>query len=237
MSARAIPSTTGTSPSGWRARRPAPTSSTSSAIPPTRRRTKRPRRRRSGSRRAHGSMRWCAASAPAARSPGCRTSSRAPPRSVEMVLADPAGSMLADYAQHRETCHGTMTQLAGRRHRRGLGSAGRRLLARRRHLQHPRCGSVPHLPRAADARGHHRRHVHRHAAGGGAALLPRAEDPQARRHLRLRQRQQVPVQGLQRLLDAGPGVPRARAVRRPARPHRPAPLGARRGDGEFDRDR
>ena len=64
-----------------------------------RRRTRRPRRRRSGSRWSTGSMRWCAASAPAARSPGCRISSRAPRRRCEMVLADPAGSVLADYAK------------------------------------------------------------------------------------------------------------------------------------------
>ena len=36
--------------------------------------------------------------------------------------------------------------------------------------------------------------------------------------LRLRHRQQVPVEGLQRLLDARPGLARARAARRPARP-------------------
>ena len=43
-------------------------------------------------------------------------------------------------------------------------------------------------------------------------------DAQARRDPRLRHRQQVPVEDVQRLLDARPRLPRARARRRPARP-------------------
>src|SRR5438105_1931112 len=72
--------------------------------------------------------------------------------------------------------------------------------------------------------------------GVGAALLPGADALAARRDLRLRQRQQVSLQGLQRLLDARSGIPRARALRGSARSHRSAALGARRGDGELDRD-
>ena len=46
----------------------------------------------------------------------------------------------------------------------------------------------------------------------------RADGAQARRHVRLRHRQQVPVEDVQRLLDARQRLPRARALRRPARP-------------------
>ena len=61
--------------------------------------------------------------------------------------------------------------------------------------------------------GHPRRLVHRHAARRGAALLPGAATPQAGRDLRLRQRQQVSLEDVQRLLDARPGLPRPRPSR------------------------
>ena len=54
-------------------------------------------------------------------------------------------------------------------------------------------------------------------------------DAQARRHLRLRQRQQVSLQDVQRLLDARPGPARPRPAGRSARPDHPAPR--RPGDG------
>ena len=43
-------------------------------------------------------------------------------------------------------------------------------------------------------RGHPGGLVLGHVAGGGAALLPRADDAQARRHARARQRQQISLQ-------------------------------------------
>ena len=118
--------------------------------------------------------------------------------------------------------------LARRRHRRGLHSAGVRSLAREEGLHHPGRRSLRHVPRAAEAGRNLRRHLLRHADRRRAALLPRAEEREARGHAGLRQRQQVPVEGVQRLLDAGPGLHQARDLRRPARPHLAPPPGARR---------
>ena len=61
------------------------------------------------SRWTDASTPWCAASAPAARSPACRASSRARRPKVEMVLADPVGSVLADYVTHRQAGPAQMT--------------------------------------------------------------------------------------------------------------------------------
>ena len=98
---------------------------------------------------------------------------------AEMVLADPAGSVLAEYRRDRRTS-AKRRLLAGRGHRRGLHSAGVRPVAREEGLQHPGRGSVRRLPRLAEARRHHGRHLLRHADRRGAALLPRADRSEAR---------------------------------------------------------
>ena len=139
-----------------------------------RRRTRRPPRPRSGSRWGTSWTRWCAASAPAARSPDCRISSRAPPRTCEMVLADPVGSVLASYVRtgklpREDDAAGWSRASAGIPCRRSRTSRASRSAY-----------SIPDAEafrtcRELLAQGrHHRRHLHRHAARGGAALLPRA---------------------------------------------------------------
>ncbi len=179
---------------------------------------------------------WCAASAPAARSPGSRTTSRAPRRSVDMVLADPAGSVLAHFAT-TGTAAGEDDAVAGRRDRRGFRAAGGGFLARR---------PPPTASRDAEAFRTCRELLAREGIIAGtstgtllAAALRYCREQraaEARGDLRLRQRQQVPLQGLQRLLDARSGIPRARAPRRSARSHRAAARRARRGHGELHRD-
>ena len=127
--------------------------------------------------------------------------------------------------------------VAGRRHRRGFHAAGVRPVAREEGLHHPRRRGV----RACCATLLKNEGILAGTSSGTliagrAALLPRADDAEARGHVRLRQRQQVPLQGLQRLLDARPGLHQARDLRRPARPHLAAAQGARRRDGERRRD-
>src|SRR5947208_2772397 len=78
-------------------------------------------------------------------------------------------------------------------------------------------------------------------AGAGTAgtitgLARSSHRAEARRDPGLRQRQQVPLQGVQRLLDARPGLHRARALRRPARPDRAPPPRARGRHRERRRD-
>ena len=77
-----------------------------------------------------------------------------------------------------------------------------------------------HRARAAAQGGDPGRLLLRHAARRRAEILPCAERAEARRDLRVRQRQQVPLQDVQRLLDAGPGPAGARTPGRPARPDR-----------------
>ena len=91
--------TIATWPSASRARRPTPSWSTSSATPPIRARTRRPPRPRSGSRWITTSMPWSAASGPAAPSPECRDIFARTAPNVEIVLADPAGSVLPTYVK------------------------------------------------------------------------------------------------------------------------------------------
>src|SRR6185295_15696810 len=116
-------------------------------------------------------------------------------------------------------------------------ASGVRPLAREEGLLDPRRRGVRRAADAPQDRGHHGGHLFGHADRGCTALLPRADDAQARGHARVRQRQQVPLQGLQRLLDARPGLHQARDPRRPARPHHAAAQGARGRHRERGRDR
>ena len=128
---------------------------------------------------------------------------------VEMVLADPAGlGARADYVKTGKPRRGRL--LAGRGHRRGFHPADLRPLARRRGLHHPRRGELRDRARAAATRkASSAGSSSGTLAGRGAALLPRADRAEARGHLRLRQRQQVPLEDVQRLLDDRPGLHRA----------------------------
>ena len=73
---------------------------------------------------------------------------------------------------------------------------------------------------------HPRRFFHRDPARRGAEVLPRTDRAEERAGVRLRHRQQVPVEDVQRLLDAGQRLPRTAGARRPARPD-PAPYSQR----------
>ena len=150
------------------------------------------------------------ASAPAARSPGCRATSRAISPQTEMVLADPVGSILADYVKT-----GTLGGPA-----RGWSRASARTSCRRSAI-FPRVKKAYAIPtRRAFATA--RELLQKEGILGGSstgtllaaapALLPRADRAQARRRASSATRQQVPVEDVQRLLDAGPGLPRARAT-------------------------
>ena len=92
----------------------------------------------------------------------------------ELVLADPVGSILAQYI-NEGTLSTKTRELDGRRHRRGFPAADLRLLAREEGLRDHRQGKLPDRARAAGEGRHPRRLVDRHAAGRGAEVLPRAD--------------------------------------------------------------
>ena len=152
-------------------------------------------------------------------------------RKTEMVLADPEGSVLAPLVQT-----GKMTE-AGSWLVEGIGED----------FVPPNCD----LSLVSRGLHHQRRREHRRppatllrkegilAGSSSGTLLAAAlrycreqTDAQARRHVRLRQRQQISLQDVQRLLDARAGPAGTRAAGRPARPDRPAPC--RSGDGHRD---
>ncbi len=138
---------------------------------------------------------------------------------TEMVLADPKGSILADYI-----------------HTGDFGEAGSWLvegigedfippvsdLSRvRKAYTIPDSESFAAGAGAAQERRSARGLVFRDADRSGAAVLPRADGAEARRHLRLRFRQQVPLQDVRRPLDDGAGAAAAASLWRFARPHCP----------------
>ena len=132
-----------------------------------------------------------------------------------MVLADPAGSVLADYVK------------TGR-----IGQAGSWVvegigedfvppiadLSRVRERLHDRRRRKPrHRPQPAEKRRHSGRLVDRNPRGGRLAVLPRPVESQARRHAGLRLGQQVSLEDVQRLLDGRSGFSDGQIVRRLAR--------------------
>ena len=153
----------------------------------------------------------CFARAVAAHRTGARRSGRLDPRGIHQPR----------HAQRQ------VGELDGRGHRRGFPAADLRLHPGQEGLRDQRQGKLPHRARAAGEGRHPRRLLHRHAAGRGAEVLPRADHAEEGAGVRLRHRQQVPVEDVQRLLDARQRLPRARAARRPARPD-PAPVLAAR---------
>ena len=111
---------------------------------------------------------------------------------TEMVLADPVGSILAPLVKTGEMGE------AGSWAVEGIGEdfvpAHRRPLAGEQGLRDLRRRELRDRARLLLREGRHpRRLVVRHAAGRGAALLPRADRAEARRHLRLRHRHELPV--------------------------------------------
>ena len=154
--------------------------------------------------------------APAAPSPGFRATSPKVSPKTEIVLADPKGSILADYI-----------------HTGDFGEAGSWLvegigedfippvsdLSRVRKAYTISDGESFAAARALlKSEGRARWLVLGHAAGRGAPLLPRADGAEARRHFRLRFRQQVPLEDVRRPLDDGAGLAAAPGLWRSARP-------------------
>ena len=131
-----------------------------------------------------------------------------------MVLADPVGSVLAPYVKT-----GKMTE-AGSWAVEGIGedfvppNADLSLVSKAYPI--PDAGQLRGRARAAARGGHPRRLVLRHAARGGAALLPRADGAEARGQLGLRLRRQISLQGVQSTSwrrKAGPSPQRHGTVR------------------------
>jgi cysteine synthase len=145
---------------------------------------------------------------------------------VELIVADPQGSVIAEYVRT-----GKLIQKgsAGRGYRRGLHPQHLRLLAHQARVRDLRHRILRHRARVAPARGPARGLIDGYAARRRAALLPRADAAEARGDLRLRHRQQVSLQALQRFLDGGPGLHPAQAARRSARPDRATPQRACHG--------
>ena len=210
-----------------RARRRAPSSSTSSAIPPTRTRT-RPRPAPEIWEQMDHKLDAvvCGVGSSAARSPASRASSAGSRRTSTWCWPIPAGSILVDQVKTGK-----------------FGEAGSWLvegigedfippicdLSRRARGLH-----ASPTPRASPPRASCSRRKASSAARPRARCSPRrcataarASSPERVVSLVLRQRQQVSVEDVQRLLARRPGLPRTREARRPARLHRPARRGAR----------
>ena len=192
----------------------APSTSTSSATPPTRRRTRRPPRRRSGSRcstRLDAVV--CGVGHRRHARPGLHAFLRAHrARGATWCSPTRRAPVLASYANTGKLPE-QHDAVAGRGHRRGLHAAGRRPLARGR-----RRYTIPDAEAFRTCRELLKKEGIIAGTSTGTLLAAALRycreqtQPEAGRHLRLRQRQQVPLQGLQRLLDARPGLLRARAA-------------------------
>ena len=165
------------------------------------------------------STRWCAASARAAPSPASVATSRAwRPRWRWSWPIRPARCW-------RTTCGPGSSAQAGSWLVEGIGEDFMPPIADlsrvRRAYTIPDEESLPTARALLRRRGHPGRLVVGHAGRRGPALLPRADDAEARRDVRLRQRQQVPVEDVQRLLDARSGLPARPTAGRSARRDRP----------------
>ena len=89
---------------------------------------------------------------------------------VGFVLADPVGSILAEYT--RTGTIGKRGLVGSRRHRRRLRARHRRPFRGDDRLFDQRRGELRHRTRTAETRRHPRWIVHRHVVGRGVALLP-----------------------------------------------------------------
>ena len=180
----------------------------------------RPPARKSCGRWTARSTRSWSASAPAARLTGIgRFMQRASPKTA-MILADPEGSVLAPFIKT-----GRMIE-AGSWAVEGIGEdfvpPNADLSLVERGLFDPRRGQLRRCARAAARGGRARRLVLRHAAGGGAALLPRAERAQARGEPGLRFRREISLQGVQRRFLAQEGWTHPHRARHRARRGHPS---------------
>ena len=105
---------------------------------------------------------------------------------------------------HRHVRRGRF--VGGRGHRRGFHSAHRRSFGGQARLHHSGRRELRVRAHAVARRRHPRRIVDRNAAGRRIALLSRAAQREARRDFRLRHRNALPVEGLQRSMDDRSGV-------------------------------
>ena len=83
--------------------------------------------------------------------------------------------------------------------------------------RHPRSRELRRRARTAARGGHARRLLLGHAAGGGVALLPRADDAEARGQPGLRFRRQISLQGVQSDFPGAGGLDPSRPPRHRAR--------------------
>ncbi len=152
---------------------------------------------------------------------------------TELILADPVGSILEDYINRGDIVEKSASWMVE-----GIGEDFLPPISDFTRVKQGLCdqrqGKLPDRARVAGKGRHPRWFVDRHAAGGGAEVLSRTDHAEERADLRLRYRQQVPVEDVQRFLDAGQRLPGARTVRRPARPD-PAPVRRARHGGGWPR--
>ena len=151
---------------------------------------------------------------------------RAAPQ-LEMVLADPVGSVLAPYVRNRQDRHRRL--VGGRGHRRGFHPADRRSVA-----SDARPTRSPTRKASTTARELLRQPKGSSAARRPARCSPRRCTTAASRRAPKRvvtfvsdTGTRIPLQDVQRHLDGRPGLSRAAALRRSARPG-VAPLRGRR---------
>ncbi len=123
---------------------------------------------------------------------------------LEMVLADPEGSSLYEFVTDRPPR--AVRELCGGRYRRKLRACHRGSVARAHGLLNPRYRELSHRARVAQTHRHTGRFIDRHTAGCGLAILSGPNLTQAGGHLRLRHGREVPVEDVQRLLDARSGL-------------------------------
>ena len=162
----------------------------------------------------------------AERSPGYALLPRHRAAEVEMILADPQGSILAEYARSGQPAP------AGSWLVEGIGEDFVPPISDLSVAARPTASTTGKLRcRAAScfASRAFSGVVDRHVARCGTALLPQPHRARARGHLRLRHRHEVPVQDVQRLLDGGPRPHRPRDGTATFRPRRPPLRRGRRG--------
>ncbi len=130
---------------------------------------------------------------------------------VEIVLADPQGSVLTHYIETGELIAKGSWLVEG------IGEDFIPSIAdfsmTKKSYSIADGESFCHRARAPEGRGAVDRFLHRHVARGGAALLPRSGHPEACRHLRLRHGQPLSLEALQRFLDGGSGLHPPRTLR------------------------